>query len=84
MQRRGTGSRAAGARAGGGGRLRPVGPWLPAGGDTVGNVLNIVDYKVTGGTQSQTFGYDHLDRLLTANTAGGSAGRRIATVSSAT
>jgi len=43
--------------------------------DGVGNVLTIADAKVAGGTQTQTFGYDHLDRLLTANAAGGSAGQ---------
>src|SRR5690606_34513302 len=43
--------------------------------DNVGNVVSIVDYKVAGGAQTQAFTYDYLDRLLTANAAGGSAGQ---------
>ncbi len=43
--------------------------------DSVGNVLTIADYKVAGGTQTQTFTYDSLDRLLTAKADGGSAGQ---------
>jgi len=40
----------------------------------VGNVLTIADAKVTGGTQTQTFTYDHLDRLSTAQATGGTNG----------
>ncbi|RPI57447.1 MAG: RHS repeat protein, partial [Chloroflexi bacterium] len=43
--------------------------------DAAGNVLTIADAKVLGGTQTQTFTYDHLDRLLSAVAAGGSAGQ---------
>jgi YD repeat-containing protein len=41
--------------------------------DAVGNVLTIKDYKA-GGTQTQSFSYDALDRLLTAVASGGSGG----------
>ena len=40
-----------------------------------GNVWTIADAKVDGGPQTQTFTYDALDRLLTAEAAGGSAGQ---------
>ncbi|MCS6845557.1 MAG: hypothetical protein NZ528_14760 [Caldilineales bacterium] len=43
--------------------------------DAVGNVLTIKDYKVTGGTQTQSFTYDPLDRLLSAGASGGSSGQ---------
>jgi uncharacterized protein RhaS with RHS repeats len=43
--------------------------------DPAGNVLTIVDNKVLGGTQTQSFGYDPLDRLVSASAAGGSAGQ---------
>jgi RHS repeat-associated protein len=39
----------------------------------VGNVLSIADYKA-GGTQTQSFSYDHLDRLVTAQASGGTGG----------
>ncbi|MBN2004448.1 MAG: RHS repeat protein [Anaerolineae bacterium] len=41
--------------------------------DAVGNVLSIVDYKA-GGTQTQSFTYDPLNRLKTATASGGSGG----------
>jgi YD repeat-containing protein len=41
--------------------------------DLVGNVMTIVDTKA-GGTQTQTFGYDAADRLVSASAAGGSGG----------
>ncbi len=41
--------------------------------DEVGNILNIYDYKV-GSPQTLTFGYDDLDRLLTASATGGTEG----------
>jgi RHS repeat-associated protein len=41
--------------------------------DAVGNVLTIKDYKA-GGTQTQSFTYDALDRLKTARASGGSGG----------
>ena len=41
--------------------------------DAVGNVKTIVDYKA-GGTQTQTFTYDALDRLKTAGATGGTGG----------
>ncbi len=43
--------------------------------DAVGNVVSIADAKVLGGTQTQSFGYDSLDRLVSASAAGGSAGQ---------
>ncbi|MDY7078847.1 MAG: LamG-like jellyroll fold domain-containing protein [Chloroflexota bacterium] len=42
--------------------------------DGVGNVLTIVDYRAPGGTQTQSFTYDELDRLETAVASGGSGG----------
>ncbi len=41
--------------------------------DANGNLLNIYDYKA-GGTQTQTFTYDTLDRLLSAAASGGTGG----------
>jgi YD repeat-containing protein len=41
--------------------------------DEVGNVLSITDYNA-GGTQTQTFTYDDLDRLSSAVTSGGTGG----------
>jgi YD repeat-containing protein len=41
--------------------------------DAVGNVLTIADLKA-GGTQTQTFHYDGLDRLLDATASGGAGG----------
>jgi uncharacterized repeat protein (TIGR01451 family) len=41
--------------------------------DNVGNVLSIADYDA-GGTQTQSFTYDHLNRLVTAQASGGSGG----------
>jgi len=41
--------------------------------DSVGNVLTIKDYNA-GGTQTQTFTYDPLDRILTAIASGGIGG----------
>jgi RHS repeat-associated protein len=41
--------------------------------DLTGNVLTISDYKA-GGTQTQTFAYDALDRLRTAVASGGTGG----------
>jgi YD repeat-containing protein len=41
--------------------------------DAVGNVWSIVDNKVTGGAQTQSFGYDALDRLTSASATGGSS-----------
>ena len=43
--------------------------------DAVGNVLTIKDYKVSGGTQTQSFSYDALDRLTGASASGGDAGQ---------
>ncbi|MDH7486114.1 MAG: RHS repeat-associated core domain-containing protein [Anaerolineae bacterium] len=43
--------------------------------DAVGNVLTIKDYKVAGGTQTQSFTYDFLDRVLSATVTGGSSGQ---------
>jgi YD repeat-containing protein len=43
--------------------------------DAVGNVSSIVDNKVTGGAQTQSFGYDALDRLTSASASGGSSGQ---------
>jgi hypothetical protein len=40
--------------------------------DAVGNILHIYDYKA--GPQTQTFSYDPLYRLLSANVSGGSGG----------
>gem|GEM_PF-1646566 len=42
--------------------------------DAVGNVTTIKDYLAAGGTQTQTFGYDALDRLAGATATGGSGG----------
>jgi len=41
--------------------------------DAVGNVTQIRDYKA-GGTQTQTFTHDALDRLKTAGATGGTGG----------
>jgi RHS repeat-associated protein/uncharacterized repeat protein (TIGR01451 family) len=41
--------------------------------DNVGNVLSITDYDA-GGTQTQSFTYDDLDRLVTAQASGGTGG----------
>ena len=41
--------------------------------DAVGNILNIYDYKI-GSPQTLAFGYDDLDRLLTASATGGTEG----------
>jgi RHS repeat-associated protein len=46
---------------------------LSYGYDAGGNVLSIIDYKA-GGTQTQTFTYDALDRLRTAVASGGTGG----------
>jgi len=43
--------------------------------DAVGNVQSIKDYKVPGGTQTQSFTYDALDRLLSATVTGGNTGQ---------
>ncbi len=43
--------------------------------DAVGNVVSIADAKVSGGTQTQSFSYDALDRLLSASASGGSGGQ---------
>ncbi len=40
----------------------------------VGNVLNIQDYFDAGNTQTQTFTYDDLDRLISASAANGTQG----------
>lgn len=42
--------------------------------DAVGNVKTITDTKVTGGLQIQSFQYDSLDRLTSAQATGGSNG----------
>jgi RHS repeat-associated protein len=42
--------------------------------DAVGNISSIVDAKVTGGPQTQTFTYDAINRLITAIASGGSYG----------
>ena len=42
--------------------------------DAVGNVKTIKDYLAAGGTQTQTFGYDALERLTGATATGGSGG----------
>jgi RHS repeat-associated protein len=42
--------------------------------DDVGNVLTITDAAAVGGSQTQTFTYDFLDRLVTAQASGGSGG----------
>jgi YD repeat-containing protein len=42
--------------------------------DDQGNVLSITDAAAFGGSQTQTFTYDALNRLLTAQAAGGSHG----------
>ena len=42
--------------------------------DDVGNVLTITDAAAVGGSQTQTFTYDFLDRLLSAGVSGGSGG----------
>ena len=39
--------------------------------NTVGNVLSIADAAASGGSQRQAFGYDVLDRLITAEATGG-------------
>ncbi|MCC7362281.1 MAG: hypothetical protein IT317_22560, partial [Anaerolineales bacterium] len=39
----------------------------------MGNVLSIQDWKA-GGPQTQAFGYDALDRLITATVSGGTGG----------
>lgn len=41
--------------------------------DRVGNVSSIKDYKA-GGTQTQTFTYDALDRVISATVSGGTGG----------
>jgi RHS repeat-associated protein len=41
--------------------------------DALGNVLSIKDYKA-GGTQTQSFAYDALDRVISATASGGSGG----------
>jgi RHS repeat-associated protein len=46
---------------------------LEYGYDPVGNVLSISDYNA-GGTQTQSFAHDFLDRLTLASATGGSAG----------
>ncbi|MBU1750375.1 MAG: hypothetical protein KKA73_22045, partial [Chloroflexi bacterium] len=43
--------------------------------DNVGNVETIKDYKAPGGTQTQNFGYDALNRLTSASASDGSAGQ---------
>jgi RHS repeat-associated protein len=48
---------------------------LQYGYDPAGNVVTIVDGKVSGGAQTQSFGYDPLDRLVSASAAGGDAGQ---------
>jgi RHS repeat-associated protein len=42
--------------------------------DDVGNVLTIADAAAFGGSQTQSFSYDALDRLATAQATGGSHG----------
>jgi RHS repeat-associated protein len=42
--------------------------------DDQGNVLTVVDAAAYGGSQTQTFSYDALNRLLSAQAAGGSYG----------
>jgi YD repeat-containing protein len=42
--------------------------------DDQGNVLTVVDAAAFGGSQTQTFTYDALNRLLTAQASGGSYG----------
>lgn len=42
--------------------------------DDTGNLLTAADAAVSGGTQTQTFTYDDLDRLSTATTSGGTGG----------
>jgi YD repeat-containing protein len=42
--------------------------------DDQGNVLTVVDAAAYGGSQTQTFSYDALNRLLSAQAAGGSHG----------
>ena len=42
--------------------------------DDQGNVLTVVDAAAFGGSQTQTFSYDALNRLLSAQAAGGSNG----------
>jgi len=42
--------------------------------DDVGNVLTITDTAAVGGSQTQSFAYDALNRLLTAPPSGGSYG----------
>jgi len=42
--------------------------------DDVGNALTITDTVAVGGSQTQTFTYDFLDRLLSAGVSGGSGG----------
>ncbi len=42
--------------------------------DDQGNVLTVVDAAAFGGSQTQTFAYDALNRLLTAQATGGSYG----------
>gem|GEM_PF-5308278 len=43
--------------------------------DAVGSVWTIQDGNVSGGTQTQNFTYDFLDRLLSATVTGGSVGQ---------
>jgi YD repeat-containing protein len=43
--------------------------------DAVGNVKTIADGKVSGGTQTQNFNYDALDRLTSASASGGGSGQ---------
>ncbi len=45
--------------------------------DAAGNVLTLIDTKVLGGTQTQSFAYDHLDRLVSASATGGSTGQGV-------
>ena len=42
--------------------------------DAVGNVTRIKDYRMPGGTQTQIFSYDALDRLIRGRTSGGVQG----------
>jgi hypothetical protein len=53
--------------------------WRAAGGaaNTVGNVPRITDAAASGGSQAQAFGYEALDRLITATaTSGAGIGER--------
>ena len=42
--------------------------------DAAGNVTQLVDSTMEGGSQTQTFAYDDLDRLTSASATGGTEG----------